>query len=69
METYSVSETIENGNLLVTAHPRIWIKNHALLWPPEDQKVDRSVVCEPGEDWIPHMCRILKDNIGKAIEM
>lgn len=64
---YSVSETIENGKSLVTATPGIWINGHILLWPPPGQQVDRSIPTAPGPDWIPHMCRILKENIGKMI--
>lgn len=63
---YSVSETIENGKLLVTASPGIWIKGHILYWPPPGQQVDRSILTAPGPDWIPHMCKVLKENIGKT---
>ncbi len=62
---YSVSETIDNGKVLVSAHAGIWIKEHILYWPPPDQQVDRSLLTVPGPDWIPHMCRVLKENIGK----
>ncbi len=65
---YSVSETIENGTLLVTAHLTIWIKDQILYWPPPGQLVDRSVCCEPGPDWIPIMCRVLREDIGKICD-
>lgn len=64
---YSVSETIENGNMLCTASPTLWVVKHILYWPPPGENVDRSVICSPGPDWIPHMCRVLRENIGKLM--
>lgn len=62
---FSVSETIENGKLLVTATRGIWIIDGILYWPPPGQQIDRSLLIAPGPDWIPHMCRVLRSNIGK----
>lgn len=64
---YSISETIETGNFLVTASPSIWVVGHILYWPPLGEEPDRSLLTPPGPDWIPHMCRVLKENIGKII--
>lgn len=62
---WSIYETIEADKILVTACPGIWIIGHILCWPPPGQQVDRSLLTVPGPDWIPHMCRVLKENIGK----
>lgn len=62
-ELFCVSETIENGNLLVTAHPEIWIQDHILYWPPGVP--NRSQPVPPESDWVPHMCKVLKGSIGK----
>lgn len=64
---YAVSETIENGEVMVTGHPRIWVVDgHVLLWPPSGN-IDRSVIITPGPNWTRHECRILKDKIGNTI--
>src|ERR1700704_4949863 len=62
---WSISETIEKGNVFVTASPSLWIDEHILYWPPPGEQIDRSTISTPGPDWIPHMCRVLKDKIGK----
>lgn len=63
---FCVSETIENGNVLVTASPEIWIVGHILYWPPEGSLVNRSQLVPPKSDWIPHMCKVLKRSIGES---
>lgn len=63
---YSVSETIENGKLCVSASPEIWINNGVLYWPPPDEQIDRSMLVAPGPSWRPHMCKVLRENIGKS---
>lgn len=64
---YSVSETIEAGNIYVTSHPGIWIQEEILKWPPSGSGIDRKNIVTPGPDWIPYKCRILRTNIGKSI--
>ncbi len=38
-----------------------------MFWPPQGSGIDRKDIVEPGPDWIPYKCRILRDNIGKKI--
>lgn len=64
-EDYSVTETIENDAVLVTAHPSIWVDGHILFWPPGD--VDRSKIVQPGPNWKRYMCRVLRSNIGNIL--
>lgn len=64
---YSISETIELENALVTASPGIWIIDDILYWPPDGSSIDRSTVVPPGPDWIKYKCKVLKENIGKKI--
>lgn len=63
---YSVSETTEDFDLCVSAHPSIWVVNgNILLWPPG--VVNRSDISVPGQNWTPHiMCRVLRTNIGMS---
>lgn len=62
-ELFCVNETIEYGNVMVTACPEIWVDGHILYWPPGE--IDRSQPLPPQPDWIPTMCRVLKSSIGK----
>ncbi len=62
---FAVSETIENGEEMVTRHPRIWVVGHVLHWPPSSN-VNLSICIPPGPDWTRHMCRVLKDKIGNT---
>lgn len=64
-ELFCVSETIENGNIMVVASPEIWVKGHILFWPPGPEVPNRSHPVPPGSDWIPQMCKLLKGSIGK----
>lgn len=63
-ELVCVSETIEDGKLLVTASPEIWANGNILFWPP--RHVDRSVPTPPQSNWTPTMCKVLKSSIGKT---
>lgn len=60
---YCVTETVENGDLMVTAHPEMWVENQILLWPPDGDAI-RSKLVPPKSDWIPYICKILKGSIG-----
>lgn len=62
-ELFAVVETIENGNILVSAVPEIWIDGHIIYWPPG--LINRANPTPPQSDWIPHMCKVLKGSIGK----
>lgn len=62
---WSVSETIENGIVCVSASPSVWIVDRILYWPPGI--ANRSLISSPESNWIPHLCRVLKENIGKCI--
>lgn len=64
---YTVSETIENESPCVTYHPKIWIHEGILLWPPRGSVIEKKNIVAPEQDWIPFDCRILRDNIGKII--
>ncbi len=66
-ELFCVSETIEDGNMMVVAGPEIWVEEHILYWPPGPGVPDRSQPVRPGPDWIPQMCKVLKGSIGKYI--
>lgn len=61
---YSIVETIESENFMVTASPELWIKNDILLWPPPGEPIDRLNPVAPGPDWIPIKCTVLKGSIG-----
>lgn len=63
-ELFCVCETIENGNILVTACPEIWVQDHILYWPPGEP--NRAQPVPPQSDWVPHMCKVLKGSIGKT---
>lgn len=62
---YSIVETIENGTVLVSACASIRIEDKVLYWPPAGSSIKRNDLSPPGSDWTPHMCKILKENIGK----
>lgn len=59
---FSVAETIENGTLMVTSCRSIWIEENILYWPPGVVDIRKNVPRQP--DWTPHMCKVLKENIG-----
>lgn len=63
-ELYCVCETFEDGRIMVTASPEIWVNDDVLYWPPK--AVDRSVPTPPQPDWTPILCKVLKRSIGKA---
>lgn len=60
---FCVCETIENGNIMVTACPEIWVDGHILYWPPG--VVNRNQPVLPQSDWNPQMCKVLISSIGK----
>lgn len=67
---YSIVETIERDEKLITAVPASWVKGHELYWP--DKKIDvtkgRQMYISPESTWEKFKCRVLKENIGKHIE-
>lgn len=65
-ELFCVVETIENGKILCSAVPEIWVVDgHILYWPPGSANtMNRSQPIPPQSDWIPHMCKVLKKSIG-----
>lgn len=60
-QLFVVVETIEDGNIYVSAVPEMWIDGHILYWPPDETY--RGKLVPRQSNWIPYMCKLIKGSI------